>query len=71
LHGGSDRGNSPARQLKEKIMHPMFVTLFLDTDSDDVLTEEQDRKRRVRAAKRASSARVVRAAARADRPRRA
>jgi hypothetical protein len=27
-------------------MHPMFVTLFIGTDTDDLLTEEQDRKRR-------------------------
>jgi hypothetical protein len=66
----SGGGNGPARQLKETIMHPMFVTLFLDTDSDDVLTEEQDRKRRVRA-KHTRSARVVRASVRTDRPRRA
>jgi hypothetical protein len=49
----------------------MFVTLFLDTDSDDGLTEEQDRKRRVRSAKHARSARVVTAAVRTDRPRHA
>ena len=29
-------------------MHPMFVTLFIETDADDLLTEEQDRKRRAR-----------------------
>jgi hypothetical protein len=45
----------------------MFVTLFLDTDPDDGLTQEQDRKRRVRSAKHARSARVVRAAIRTDR----
>jgi len=27
-------------------MHPMFVRLFIQTDTDDLLTEEQDRKRR-------------------------
>jgi hypothetical protein len=26
-------------------MVPMFVTLFIETDADDLLTEEQDRKR--------------------------
>ena len=31
-------------------MHPMFVTLFIKTDTDDLLTEEQDRKRRAYAA---------------------
>ena len=33
-------------------MHPMFVTLFIETDADDLLTEEQDRKRRAHAARR-------------------
>ena len=52
-------------------MHPMFVTLFIETDADDLLTEEQDRKRRAHAARRGRSARVVRAAAATpDRPRR-
>jgi hypothetical protein len=26
-------------------MHPMFVTLYLENDADDVLAEEQDRRR--------------------------
>ena len=52
-------------------MHPMFVTLFIETDADDLLTEEQDRKRRGHAARRGRSARVMRiAAANPDRPRR-
>lgn len=51
-------------------MHPMFVALFIQTDTDDLL-EEQDRKRHARASRRARPARVVRAAARPDRPRRA
>jgi hypothetical protein len=29
-------------------MHPMFARLFIETDADDLLTEEQDRKRRAR-----------------------
>ena len=33
-------------------MHPMFVTLFIETDADDLLTEEQDRKRHARAVRR-------------------
>jgi hypothetical protein len=50
-------------------MHPMFVTLFIETDADDLLTEEQDRKRHAHAARRARSARVIRvAAANLDRP---
>ena len=52
-------------------MHPMFVTLFIETDADDLLTEEQDRKRRADAARRGRSARVRRvAAADPGRPRR-
>ena len=51
-------------------MHPMFVTLFMETDADDLLTEEQDRKRRAHAAKRGRSARVIRVAASQDRSRR-
>ena len=44
-------------------MHPMFVVLFIETDADGLLAEEQDRKRRACAAKRSRSARVMRAAA--------
>ena len=52
-------------------MHPLFVTLFIETDADDLLAEEQDRKRRARAARRGRSARASRvAAAHPDRPRR-
>ena len=49
-------------------MHPMFVTLFIETDDDDLLTEEQDRKRRARAARRGRSVRVMRVAANLARP---
>ena len=41
-------------------MHPMFVTLFIETDDDESLTEAQDKKRRAHAARRARSARVIR-----------
>ena len=59
------------RENGKNIMHPMFVALFIQTDADDLLTEEQDRKRRAHAAKRGRSARVMRvAAASPDRPRR-
>jgi hypothetical protein len=52
-------------------MHPLFVTLFIETDADDLLAEEQDRKRRAHAARRGRSARVMKvAAANPDRPRR-
>ena len=36
-------------------MHPMFVRLFIETDADDLLTEEQDRKRRAHATRRGHS----------------
>ena len=51
-------------------MHPMFVRLFIETDADDLLAEEQDKKRHARAARRGRSARVMTAAAPPDRPRR-
>ena len=52
-------------------MHPMFVTLFIETDADDLVAEEQDRKRHAHASRRARSARVIRiAAANPDRLRR-
>ena len=40
-------------------MHPLFVTLFIETDADDLLAGEQDRKRRARAARRGRSARAA------------
>ena len=51
-------------------MHPMFVKLFIDSDADDLLAEE-DRQRRVRRSRRARPALVVRPAAgnRQQRPR--
>jgi len=51
-------------------MHPLFVRLFIETDTDNLLAEEQDRKRRARA-RRGRSARVIRVAvANSYRPRR-
>jgi hypothetical protein len=44
-------------------MHPMFVKLFIETDADDLLPEE-DRCRRVRRSRRARPAMAVRPAAR-------
>jgi hypothetical protein len=56
---------------RRAMMHPMFVTLFIETDADDLLAEEQDRKRRAHAARRGRSARIMRvAAADPGRPRR-
>ena len=44
-------------------MHPMFVRLFIETGTDDLLAEEQHSKRHARAARRARSGRVTKAAA--------
>jgi uncharacterized protein YqgV (UPF0045/DUF77 family) len=49
-------------------MHPMFVTLSIETDLDELLTEAQDKKRHAHAARCARSARVIRVAASPDRP---
>jgi hypothetical protein len=54
---------------RRNIVHPMFVRLFIETDTDDLPTEEQDRKRRARGQAR-RSARVMRIVANPDRPRR-
>ena len=44
-------------------MHPMFKELFIDTDAEDLVAEENWR-RRVRRSRRARSAMVVRPVAR-------
>ena len=51
-------------------MHPMFTELFIQTDADDLLAQE-DRQRRVRRSRRARPALAVRPAAghRPHRPR--
>jgi hypothetical protein len=43
-------------------MHPMFKELFIQTDADDLLAEE-DRQRRARRSRRARPALLVRPAA--------
>ena len=49
-------------------MHPTFVKLFIETDPDDLLAEE-DRGRRLRRSRRSRPAMAVKAAARdRDRP---
>ena len=52
-------------------MHPMFVTLFLENGADDMLAEEEDRRRANRAnrSRRARARRATRVIAR-DRDRR-
>ena len=56
------RSRGPGQQTGGGIMHPMFVTLFLETDDDDLLAE-QEAKRRA-ALRRNRSAMTVRAAPR-------
>ena len=48
---------------EETTMHPMFKELFIQTDADDLLAEE-DRRRHVSRAQRARSAMILRPAAR-------
>lgn len=48
---------------EETTMHPMFKQLFLQTEADDLLAE-QDRRRRVSRARRARPAVIIRPAAR-------
>ncbi len=42
-------------------MHPTFVKLFLETGVDDLLAEEEDRRRAVNRGRRARSIGVARA----------
>jgi hypothetical protein len=68
---GHPAGRAHWRQLvipetanrEETTMHPMFKQLFLQTDADDLLAE-QDRRRRVSRARRARPAVIIRPAAR-------
>ena len=46
------------------IMHPMFVKLFIEADADDLLAEEEVKRRRARRSQRHRPAVVVRAASR-------
>ena len=50
-------------------MHPMFVKLYLENDADDVLAEEENRRRAANRARRAHSRQATRVVAR-DRDRR-
>lgn len=45
-------------------MHPMFVKLFIETDADDLLAEDEAKRRRARRSRRNRPAVVVRAASR-------
>ena len=50
-------------------MHPVFVKLFLETGTDDLLAEEEDKRRAANRARRARSRVAARVTAR-DRDRR-
>jgi hypothetical protein len=43
-------------------MHPMFVKLFLEADADELLTEEEDKRRRGNRARRTRSRMIIRVA---------
>ena len=40
-------------------MHPMFIELFIEPDADDLVAEEDRRRRRVRRSRRALSVMVI------------
>ena len=43
---------------RRNIMHPMFVALFIETDTGESLIEEQDKRRHARHARRSRAAQV-------------
>jgi hypothetical protein len=45
-------------------MHPMFVKLYLEADSDDLLADEQDKRGRANRARRLQTRTAVRVTAR-------
>ncbi len=45
-------------------MHPTFVKLFIETDTDELLSEQEAKRRRPRQSRRIRSATVVKAASR-------
>jgi hypothetical protein len=47
-------------------MHPMFVKLFLEADAEDLLADEEERRRRVTRARRSRSRATLRVTARAQ-----
>jgi hypothetical protein len=53
-------------------MHPMFVKLYLETDADDLLADEEERRRSAKLASRNRARTALRVTARAQdrRPRR-
>ena len=61
VKGTHPAGKPPAG---EGIMHPTFVKLFIEADADDLLAEEEDRRRRSGRSRRKQPAMAVRAASR-------
>jgi hypothetical protein len=61
---GTARNEQRRRPRGRGIMHPTFVKLFLETDADDLLAEEEVKRRRARRSRRNRPAIVVRAASR-------
>jgi hypothetical protein len=47
-------------------MHPMFVELFLEADADDLLADEEERRRRTIRARRSRSRAALRVTTRAQ-----
>ena len=45
-------------------MHPMFVKLFLEPDADDLLADEEERRRHAKLARRNQSRMTMRVAGR-------
>jgi hypothetical protein len=50
-------------------MHPMFVKLYLEADADDLLADEEERRRSASPARRTRSRLPLRVTARAQDPR--
>ena len=61
---GTARNAHRRRPRGRGIMHPMFVKLFIEADADDLLAEEEVKRRRARRSRRQRPAVVVRAASR-------
>jgi hypothetical protein len=58
-------GNSgPPAEPRRDIMHPMFVKLFLEPDADDLLADEEEKRRRAARARHTRSRMTLRVTAR-------
>src|SRR6266516_3077185 len=64
-NGKQRTGNSgPPAEPRRDIMHPMFVKLFLEPDADDLLADEEDKRRRAARARHTRSRMTLRVTAR-------